>query len=261
MTQDFEPESPSGSGGPMGGRPPIAIIGAVVAVVIVAIVVVVALASGGGGDDDNNGNDRPASVSSPAASAGLATQTLPTPVGTPLATGDTIANAPNLTNVGAGDRLVISKYNINAPLSYKTVGADGVMPNPNGSDDVAYYNFAAWPGKGGAPGQGGNSVFAGHVDSGRVACKNGTVPPPCQAVFWDIGKLAIGDEIEVVIGANTFRYRVSSNAPVNAETGDWDSIVSARAQETITLITCGGDFNPTTREYTHRQVVVATRIT
>ena len=61
------------------------------------------------------------------------------------------------------------------------------MPNPNGSDDVAYYNFSAWPGKGGAPGQGGNSVFAGHVDSGRAPCKNGTVPPPCEAVFWDIG--------------------------------------------------------------------------
>jgi LPXTG-site transpeptidase (sortase) family protein len=156
---------------------------------------------------------------------------------------------------------VISKFGINAPLSYKTVGSDGVMPNPNGSDDVAYYNFSAWPGKGGAPGQGGNSVFAGHVDSGRAPCKNGTVPPPCEAVFWDINKLQIGDEVQVVIGSNTYRYRVTSNAPVNAETGDWDSIVAARQQETITLITCGGDFNPATREYDHRQVVVATRIT
>jgi LPXTG-site transpeptidase (sortase) family protein len=260
MTQDFEPQGPEGSGSPLGGRPPLAIIGAIIAVVVVGIAVVAALALGGGGDD-NNTDDRPASVSSPASSGGLVTPALPTPAGTPLAQGDTLENAPNLTSVGAGDRLVISKINVNAPLSYKTVGADGVMPNPNGSDDVAYYNFAAWPGKGGAPGQGGNSVFAGHVDSGRVACKNGTVPPPCEAVFWDVGKLAIGDEIQVVVGSNTFRYRVSSNAPVNAETGDWDSIVSARAQETITLITCGGDFNPTTREYSHRQVVVATRIT
>jgi len=258
MTQDFEPQGPEGSGSPLSNRPPLAIIGAVVAVVIVGIVVVIALASGGGGDDND---DQPSSVSSPAASGGLVTAVLPTPAGTPLATGDTLQNAPNLTSVGAGDRLVISKYNISAPLTYRTVGSDGVMPNPNGADDVAYYNFAAWPGKGGAPGQGGNSVFAGHVDSGRTPCKNGTVPPPCEAVFWDIGKLAIGDEIQVVLGSNTFRYRVSSNAPVNAETGDWDSIVSARAQESITLITCGGDFNPTTREYSHRQVVVATRIT
>jgi LPXTG-site transpeptidase (sortase) family protein len=86
------------------------------------------------------------------------------------------------------------------------------------------------------------------------------VPPPCQAVFWDIGRLGIGDEIEIVIGANTYKYAVSSNAPVHATDGDWDGIVSARAKETITLITCGGDFNPTTREYSHRQVVVATRV-
>jgi LPXTG-site transpeptidase (sortase) family protein len=256
MARSFEPQGPEGSGGIFGGRPPLAIIGGLVAAVVVGIVVI-AVVLGGGGDD---GNEGPAAQASPASSAGLVDDALPTPAGTPIGTGDTIDTAPQLSSIGAGDRLVVAKYGINAPLSFKTVGADGVMPNPNGSDDVAYYNFSGWPGKGGAPGKGGNSVFAGHVDSGRVPCKNGSVPPPCQAVFWDIGKVGIGDEIEVVIGPDTFKYRVTSNAPVHAENGDWDSIVSARAQETITLITCGGDFNPTTREYSHRQVVVATRV-
>lgn len=259
MTQDFEPQGPAGSGGPFGGRPPLAILGGIAAVVVVGIILV-AVAFSGGGDDGGSGPSRPATQSSPAASAGLVSPVLPTPVGTPLAVGETVANAPQLTSVGAGDRLVISKFGVNAPLTYRTVGPDGIMPDPDGADDVAYYNFAAWPGKGGAPGQGGNAVFAGHVDSGRKPCKNGTVPPPCQAVFWDIGKLQIGDEIEVVIGGTSYKYRVSSNAPVHAVTGDWDSIVSARAQESITLITCGGDFNPTTREYSHRQVVVALRV-
>jgi LPXTG-site transpeptidase (sortase) family protein len=258
MTQDFEPRGPEGSGGNTGGRPPLAIIGGIAAVIVVGIIVV-AVVLGGGGDDGNGG---PASVSSPAGSGGLVTPILPTPVGTPLATGEApLQNAPQLTSLGAGDRLVISKYGVNAPLTYKTVGPDGQMPNPNGADDVAYYNFSGFaPGFGGAPGQGGNSVFAGHVDSGRTPCKNGTIPPPCEAVFWDIGKLTVGDEIDVVVGGNTFKYRVASNAPVHAETGDWESIVAARAQESITLITCGGDFNPTTREYSHRQVVVALRV-
>lgn len=259
MTQDYEPE-PEGSGGIMGGRPPLAIIGGLVAAVVVGIIIVVVALGGGGGDDEPSTASVPSVSPTANTSGGLVTPGLPTPVGTPLAVGPTVTSAPQLTTVGAGDRLVVSKYGINAPLSYKTVAADGVMPNPDGSDDVAYYNFANWPGKGGAPGQGGNSVFAGHVDSGRVPCKNGTVPAPCQAVFWDIGKLAIGDTIEVVIGTNTYRYSVTSNQPVHAENGDWDGIVSARAQETITLITCGGDFNPQTREYTHRQVVVAVRV-
>jgi LPXTG-site transpeptidase (sortase) family protein len=257
MTQDFEPQESANSSGASGGKPPIAIIGGIVAVVIVGIIVVAVALGGGGGDD---GDDAPAAQSSPSGSGGILTPVLPTPVGTPLGQGDALQNAPQLTSVGPGDRLVISKYGVNAPLTYKTVGADGIMPNPNGADDVAYYNFANWPGLGGAPGQGGNAVFAGHVDSGRTPCKNGTVQPPCEAVFWDVNKLAVGDEIEVIVGGNSFKYRVSSNAPVHAETGDWESIVAARAQESITLITCGGDFNRTTGEYSHRQVVVALRI-
>ena len=78
------------------------------------------------------------------------------------------------------------------------------MANPDGPDDVAYYNFSAWPGKGGAPGLGGNAVFAGHVDSGTKACNNGAVPPPCQAVFWDISALRLGDEVQVHVDGVIF---------------------------------------------------------
>jgi len=259
MTQGYSPETPELSGGFNRRSRAFAWLGGVCAV---AIISVLAVACGGGGDKQEPTSEATAARVTPTsaqASGGLLTPVLPTPVGTPLV-GPTVASAPQLTSVGSGDRLVIAKFGVNAPLTYKTVASDGTMPNPNGADDVAYYNFAGWPGKGGAPGQGGNSVFAGHVDSGRTACKNGTVPPPCQAVFWDIGKMSIGDEIEVVIGGSSYKYRVTSNQPVHAENGDWDSIVSARAQETITLITCGGDFNPQTREYTHRQVVVAVRV-
>lgn len=259
MTQDFRPDEPEGSGGILGGKPPLAILGGLAAVVIVGIVIVVVAFSGGG--DDNGGQSAGPRISPTlSASGGLATSALPTAVGTPLAAEPTVGAAQNLTSVGANDRLVIAKFGVSAPLTYRVVGPDGVMPNPIGADDVAYYNFDAWPGKGGAPGLGGNAVFAGHVDSGSTPCKNGTVQPPCEAVFWDIGKLVVGDVIEVVVGGTTHRYSVTSNAPVHATNGDWDSIVSARAQESITLITCGGDFNPQTREYTHRQVVVAVRI-
>jgi LPXTG-site transpeptidase (sortase) family protein len=86
------------------------------------------------------------------------------------------------------------------------------------------------------------------------------VPPPCQAVFWDIGGLKVGDEIELNVSGKSFKYRVTSNQSVNAATGDWVSIVSSTQQESITLITCGGDFNPVTREYNHRQVVIGVRI-
>lgn len=258
MAQDFRPEEADGSRRILGGRGPFVALGGLAAMVVIGVTLLVAACGGG----DNNSSQTPTSRVSPtvSASGGLATSSLPTPVGTPLAAEPTVGAAQNLTSVSAEDRLVIPKYGVNAPLTYRVVGPDGIMPNPTGADDVAYYNFDAWPGKGGAPGLGGNAVFAGHVDSGSTPCKGGTVQPPCEAVFWDIGKLEVGDVVEVLVSGTTHRYSVTSNAPVHAVNGDWDSIVSARAQETITLITCGGDFNPTTREYTHRQVVVAVRI-
>ena len=117
------------------------------------------------------------------------------------------------------------------------------MPNPDTPDDVAYYDFSAWPGLGGAPGRGGNAVFSGHVDSGRAACKNGTVAPPCEAVFWELRNLSTGDEIQIRISGETFNYRVVTRENVSAVDGAWDQIVASTAEETLTIITCGGEFD------------------
>lgn len=253
----------SGDGGPFDGRPPLPLIGGLIAAVLVGIVIIFVALSGGGNDEPNTvvvGTNVVLSTATPAegASGGLAT-------GVPIAeatidlTVPTVGVTENLDSVGDGDRLVVPLYGIEAPLTLRTVGQDGVMANPDGPDDVAYYNFSNWPGKGGAPGLGGNAVFAGHVDSGTKACDNGTIPPPCQAVFWDISALRLGDEVQVHIDGVIYRYSVTSNQSVVAATAPWDQIVSATEQETITLITCGGDFNRVTREYTNRQVVVAVR--
>ncbi len=231
-------------------------------VVVVAFVLflVVGLASGGG-----SGDERAKPQGTPFDFAGLAAGTTTPQVEatldpnrpTVVATRD--PNAP-VPGANTGDRMVIDKFGVNAPLSYKKVSDDGVMPNPTGPDDVAYYDFSTWAGLGGTPGSGGNSIFSGHVDSGRVACKNGTVPPPCTAVFWDINRLRVGDEIKVVLAGREYLYRVVSNQPLPADTTDWNKVVASTAQESITLITCGGDFNRDTRQYTDRQVVVAVKI-
>jgi LPXTG-site transpeptidase (sortase) family protein len=183
---------------------------------------------------------------------------------TPEATLDTSRPAGeasgHLSSVGSGDRLVISRIGVNAPLTHRKVPSNGVMPNPEGADDIAYYDFSSFQRLGGAPGLGGNAVFAGHVDSGTKACKNGAQPPPCEAVLWDLNTLRLGDVIEVHVSGRVHRYEVTSNQPVPAATGPWEKIVSATAQETVTIITCGGDFNRETREYTNRQVVTARKV-
>ena len=253
ITPDDIIASASSDGG-SGGRKRVSlplIGGLVVAVLVGAVLVLVALS--GGGDDDASPDD--------GVSGGLATGITPTvEANIDLDRPTPVATVIHPTAVAEGDMLVIPTFNVSAPLSLKKVGIDGVMPNPNGPDDIAYYDFSAWDGLGGAPGGGGNAVFSGHVDSGRVACSNGTVPPPCEAVLWDLNRVQVGDEIQVHLNGTIFRYRVTSNQPVHAATGPWQEIVSSTAEESLTIITCGGDFNRETREYTNRQVVTAVKI-
>jgi hypothetical protein len=241
----------------MAGRGPLIAAGGVV--LVVAIAAAVLLLSGGKSSPQPKGpvND----------SGGLAAGS---PLPTPEATIDLNRPAaiptidPNAPKPGApGDKITIAKIGVDAPLSYKTVGLDGVMPNPDGPDDIAVYDFRQyWPGLGGIPGFGGNTVFAGHVDWGAqhgIGCKNNTKPAPCTAVLWDLGKLAVGDEIKVTTAGKTYTYNVASNQPVSATSGDWTTIVTSTAHESLTIITCGGDFNTVTHEYNTRQVVTATR--
>jgi hypothetical protein len=242
----------------MAGRGPLIAAGGVVLIVVIAIAVLVL----GGGSTSSPSANLPVNDS-----GGLAAGS---PLPTPQATID--LNRPNVSPTidpnaprpGApGDKITIAKIGVDAVLTYKAVGLDGVMPNPDGPDDIAVYDFTQyWPGLGGIPGFGGNTVFAGHVDWGSqhgIGCKNNTKPPPCFAVLWDLGKLAVGDEIKVSTAGKTYSYNVTSNQPVSATSGDWTQIVTSTGQETLTIITCGGDFNPVTHEYNTRQVVTATR--
>jgi LPXTG-site transpeptidase (sortase) family protein len=245
-------------------KAPIALIAGLVLAIILGLGAGVMAMSSGGSDDPKS-----SSGESPRLASGQGPDVAPTQVPqaptpeptvepTPLPAPEPTA-VPQLTNLGSGDRLSIPKFGINAPLTYKSVGPNGQMPDPEGSDDVAYYNFSNFPGFGGAPGRGGNAVFAGHVDSGHNRCDYGKTPPPCAAVLWNLSKVAIGDEISVQISGTVYTYRVTSATSVS-ETADWQPIVSATAKESVTIITCGGSFNARTHSYDSRQVVKAERV-
>ena len=139
-----------------------------------------------------------------------------------------------------------------AALTPKTVGTDGQMPNPDGAGDVVWYDFGALPGLGGIPlpeGSGGNVVLAGHVDYINVG----------PAVFWDLHTLEPGDEIQIQLADGTLaRYAVEFNKVVDPNADDWSSLVQATADESVTLITCSGEFSG--GHYSNRQIVWGRRI-
>ena len=157
-------------------------------------------------------------------------------------------------------RLRIPVLGVDAALGTRYVSGSA-MPNPTGPGDVVWYDFSEWPGLGGVPGAGGNAIFSGHVDyfapvSWAEAIYRG------RGVFFNVGLLSPGDIIEVQIGGNTLQYAVAWREEVSAGTdGDWSTILSSNVGgDSITLITCGGEFDITQRSYNSRVVVRAQRV-
>lgn len=148
-------------------------------------------------------------------------------------------------------RLLIPRFDVEARVITLGVGENGVMESPDGPWDVAWYAFS------GRPGQDGNAVFAGHVDWYNVGPGGG----PGGAVFWNLKDLAIGDRIEVRLSDGTvFQYAVSERQQVDPATADLEQIVGPTTDEVITLITCGGSFDPITRHRDQRVIVRAGRV-
>lgn len=191
----------------------------------------------------------------PAPTRSPAPSPTPTATPTPAPTGAGFEGGPAGSYEGpaaeTGHRLVIPSIGVDAPVTMRTVPASGVMGNPNGPWDVTWYDFSHFPGLGGYPGGGGNAVFAGHVDYVNVG----------PAVFYRVASLSPGDIVEVRReDGQVVRYAVESVQRVSPSSGDWAKILSAEpGRETVTLITCGGTFNPATRDYDTRIVVKGVR--
>lgn len=127
--------------------------------------------------------------------------------------------------------------------------------NPNGTIQVPSVNMrageAAWYKYSAAPGQIGVSVIEGHVDSYQGA-----------AVFFRLGALRPGDNVNVTLADGIIavfrvtgvRQYAKSDFPAKAIYGGTDYAA-------LRLITCGGAFDYSTRNYLSSTVVFASLIT
>ena len=157
-------------------------------------------------------------------------------------------------------RIRIPAIGVDAAVGAHEVAADGFMPAPFGPGDVAWYDFANLPGYGGEPGAGVNAIFSGHVDYvARVPYAG--VRYGGTAVFWSLHDLEPGAVVEVERGGETLRYTVSWVRRIPAEDDAWADLLTAQVPlESITLFTCGGDFDARRLEYEDRIVVRAERV-
>jgi hypothetical protein len=145
--------------------------------------------------------------------------------------------------------LQVDSVGLDAPIETGTI-VDGAMQDPSGPWVVAWYEPI------GKVGEGRNVVMAGHVDYWDTG----------PAIFWDVPHLQPGDVIRVV-GENgeVMEYAVAWTQMYDVATELTPEVIQAEiigstGEETLTLITCGGEFNPDTAQYLQRWVVRANQI-
>ncbi len=166
---------------------------------------------------------------------------VPTPEATetPAALPDTPALSPigPPAPIGIPTRLRIPAVGIDAAVEVVGLDREGAMDTPKDFDETAWYEL------GPRPGEPGNAVINGHVDS--AALKRG-------AVFWNLPQVQPGNLI-IVIGDDESEHRfiVTSLQAYTPQNVPVDQIFGPADGAHLNLITCDAStpFNRRTGEY------------
>jgi LPXTG-site transpeptidase (sortase) family protein len=140
-------------------------------------------------------------------------------------------------------RLTIDSIEVDAEVEVLEI-VDGTMQEPTTADVVSWYKET------GRLGEPGNIVIAGHL--------NYWGDP--EGVFFDLAALEEGDIVTLTgPDGDTYRYEVTWTEEVSTGTLPTD-VTGPTEVESLTLITCSGEWNAAASEYDHRTVVRAERI-
>ena len=125
------------------------------------------------------------------------------------------------------------------------VNTSGELATPQNIFDVGWYEGS------GKPGQGGTLIIDGH---------NGG--PHVQGVFKNLPSLATGDVIQVERGDGVvYKYKVVENKTVPLDESNKYMTTAAKSpeqgKESVTLISCTGEWSQAQKTYLSRQFVRA----
>jgi sortase (surface protein transpeptidase) len=145
--------------------------------------------------------------------------------------------------VPAPVRLRIPPLDVDAPV--EPAGVDpltGEMAVPGDPATVGWYRF------GPSPGRAGSAVLAGHVDV------QGNRP----GAFLRLGTLQPGDRVEVVYDdGGSQHFSVEARTTYRKDELPLDVVFGGQGPPVLTLVTCGGGFDPAASSYDSNVVVFA----
>ena len=136
--------------------------------------------------------------------------------------------------------VVIEDLDLLGPVRSVGLRTDGALEVP-GASEIGWYRYGA------APGYEGATVLAAHVSW------NGEI-----GVFHRLGDLDPGARIDVTLQDGSLRtYEVVERTMYDKDALPRQRIWRNTGDETLVLITCGGDFNPEITRYRQNIVVYA----
>ncbi|WP_091306619.1 class F sortase [Micromonospora chersina] len=141
-------------------------------------------------------------------------------------------------------RVAIPRIHVDADIVPVATDAGGALEVP----PLDHPEIAGWYRRGPTPGEAGNAVLVGHVDSLRG-----------PAVFFDLGRLRPGDTVEVTrADGRVAVFTVDGVGAYPKERFPTERVYGGGAEARLRLITCGGRFDPRTGNYPDNIVVFAT---
>ncbi|SCL36680.1 Sortase family protein [Micromonospora nigra] len=156
--------------------------------------------------------------------------------------------APTLPPLPRADpvEVQVPRIGVRAPLVPVTADATGTLEVP----PLHQPTVAGWYRPGASPGENGNAVIVGHVDS-RAG----------PAVFFDLGRLRPGDRIRVSrADARVVTFVVDAVGSYPKDRFPTDLVYGPTNGSGLRLVTCGGRFDGATGDYSDNVVVFATRV-
>ena len=141
------------------------------------------------------------------------------------------------------DKLGISK----ARIMEVGINAKGQMQTPRSIYDAGWYTGSK------LPGNGGTMVVNGHNGAGA------------KGIFKELNKLTAGDLINVEMGdGKTYTYRVYENVEIKLADADKKMAemmtTPVSGEESLTIISCSGEYSLKQKTYLSRQFVRATLV-
>lgn len=160
-----------------------------------------------------------------------------TPAAGPAAVAAPVASQP----VASGLRLRIPTLGIDAQIVTLGFTGDGQLDVPHNGSSVGWYDISP------RPGEAGNALLGAHFDwDGALA------------VFAGLSQLSPGDLVFIDSGsAAQVAYEVSVATSVGWDHPVADVLAANGAESSLTLFTCGGNFDTERSEYDERLVVRA----